>query len=193
MHTRFIPYRHPYPGICLLLLLGLLSLPVRADWYEDLANSVSEGDVNFNFRYRYEFVDHQLFDKDANASTLRSRLTFSSGALGAWSYGAEADYVAVVGSERYNSLANGRTDYPVVADPKGFDLNQVYLKYSKDDLTGTFGRQRINHAGSRIHTANTKAAISAVYRQIKCSVRETPCKHHAPTAIRLTIDCSLAP
>ncbi len=149
MYITSLTHHRFWAGISLLVLLGLLSLPVRADWHDDLATSVSEGKVNLNFRYRYELVDQDSFDKDANASTLRSRLTFTSGALGAWTYGAEADYVAVVGSERYNSLANGQTEYPVVADPKGFDLNQVYLKYSKDELAATLGRQRINHGNQR--------------------------------------------
>ena len=38
--------------------------------------------------------------------------------------GLETDYVSVIGPEDYNSTANGRTAYPVVADPDGFDLNQ---------------------------------------------------------------------
>lgn len=149
MHSQTPSYQHFRAGFCLLVMLSLLSLSVRADWYESLSTSVSEGKVNFDFRYRYEFVDQASFDKNANASTLRSRLTFGSGALGAWTYGAEADYVAVVGSERYNSLSNGQTEFPVVADPKGFDLNQVYLRYKKDNTTGTFGRQRINHGNQR--------------------------------------------
>jgi hypothetical protein len=55
----------------------------------------------------------------------------------------------VVGSERYNSLFNGRSEFPVVADPKGFDLNRVYLEYATDTRADTFGRQRINHGDQR--------------------------------------------
>ena len=129
---------------CLVLLAG----PVHAN-VDDLSKAVSEGKVNFDFRYRYEFVDQDGIDEEAGASTLRSRLTFVSGAVNGWTAGVEADYTAVIGSERYNSTENGMVEYPVVADPEGFDLNQSYLRYKNDDLTFTGGRQRIVHAGQR--------------------------------------------
>jgi hypothetical protein len=44
----------------------------------DLSSMVTDGKVNFDFRYRYEFVDQDGIDKDANASTLRSRLSYRS-------------------------------------------------------------------------------------------------------------------
>jgi len=55
----------------------------------------------------------------------------------------EADHVAIIGAERYNSTENGKTRFPVVADPPGFDLNQAYLKYTTKALAVTAGRQRI--------------------------------------------------
>jgi hypothetical protein len=61
----------------------------------------------------------------------------------------EFDNVSVIGSERYNSTDNGKTEYPVVADPKGTDINQVWIKYAGDGFDGTYGRQRILHSGQR--------------------------------------------
>ena len=136
-------------GCLLAVVAGTMSAFCHADWFDTLQTSVTGSDVGLDFRYRYELVDAENFDKDAHASTLRSRLTWTSGAIGAWMVGAEADYVAVVGSERYNSLSNGRVEYPVVADPKGFDLNQVFVRYTQEDFAGTAGRQRINHGNQR--------------------------------------------
>jgi hypothetical protein len=110
---------------------------------------VTEGKVNFDFRYRYEFVDQDGIDKDAGASTLRSRLTYQSAELRGISFLAEFDNVSVIGSERYNSTENGKTQYPVVADPKGTDINQAFIKYTGDSFDGTYGRQRILHDGQR--------------------------------------------
>jgi len=136
---------------CAITALGSLSAATqaRAEWYDDLARSVAESTTSVDFRYRYEFVDSDALDKHANASTLRSRLTWTSADLGRFSYGMEAGYVAVVGPERYNSLSNDKTSYPVVADPDGFDLNQLYMRYTKEAATGTLGRQRINQGSQR--------------------------------------------
>jgi hypothetical protein len=124
---------------------------IQADeaWTGDLNKMVTEGKVNFDFRYRYEFVDQDGIDKDAGASTLRSRLTYQSAELRGISFLAEFDNVSVIGSERYNSTENGKTQYPVVADPKGTDINQAFIKYTGDSFDGTYGRQRILHDGQR--------------------------------------------
>ena len=46
--------------------------------FDDIAKMVEEGTAKVDFRYRYEGVEQEGFDKDANASTLRSRLTLTS-------------------------------------------------------------------------------------------------------------------
>ena len=43
-------------------------------------------------------------------------------------------------------MENGNTQFPVVADPEGLDLNQAFVKY-EEAVTVTFGRQRITHDG----------------------------------------------
>jgi hypothetical protein len=108
-------------------------------------DALVNGDVDLNFRYRFESVDQQGFDEDANASTLKSRLTYNSADWRSASLTVEFDHVTAVGSdETYNSTRNGVTDRPVVADPEGADLNQAYFEY--DGLFDTRfrgGRQRI--------------------------------------------------
>jgi hypothetical protein len=116
---------------------------------EQLSKAVSEGSVKLDMRYRFENVDDDALDKDANASTLRTRITVATGMVGAFSALAEVDNVSEIGSDNYNSTANGNTDRPVVADPKGTDINQVWLRYGNDDASGTYGRQRILHGSQR--------------------------------------------
>jgi hypothetical protein len=127
------------------LLLALLSAMAQAEetWADDLAGMVTNGKVNFDFRYRYEFVDQEGFDENAGASTLRSRLSYTSATLNGVSFMAEVDNVSSIGAEQYNSTVNGNTEYPVVADPTGTDINQAYLKYAGETAAGIYGRQRI--------------------------------------------------
>ncbi len=116
---------------------------------EELSAAVKGGETKLSLRYRYELVDQDPFSKDADASTLKSRLTWKSGAIDGWHVGVEADYVSVIGGERYNSTENGNTRYPVVADPEGFDLNQAYIAYKGEQVSATAGRQRILHDDQR--------------------------------------------
>jgi hypothetical protein len=116
---------------------------------DDVAAAVAAGDSAFDFRYRYELVDQNDIDDEARASTLRARFTWTSGEVAGVRAGLEADYVSTVGAERYNSTSNGEAEYPVVADPDGFDLNQAFVAYATEQLSATGGRQRILHGGQR--------------------------------------------
>ena len=114
-----------------------------------VVEAVKAGTVALDFRYRFEGVDQDGIDKDAEASTLRSRITAESGSLHGFTVLGEVDNVTVVGSDKYNSTENGKTRYPVVADPKGTEVNQVYLKYTAKEANGIYGRQRINYSNQR--------------------------------------------
>ena len=122
------------------LLFVSLSVANAAD---GLQGMISNGDYKFDFRYRYEDVDQDNIDQDAGASTLRTRFTWTSATVSNFGFGLEVDHVTAIGSERYNSTENGNIQYPVVADPEGFDLNQSYVKYMGEKMTSTGGRQRI--------------------------------------------------
>ncbi|MCB1845376.1 MAG: alginate export family protein, partial [Halioglobus sp.] len=69
------------------------------------------------------------------------------GALQGWSGFLEFDYVAELLLDDYNNAdgsSPGRNIYPVVADPDGEDLNQLYLNYSNGKhFSARLGRQRI--------------------------------------------------
>ena len=86
--------------------------------------------------------------KNANASTLLFRLNYTTGTVNGWNGFAEFDQVIEAFSDNFNSGAGtsspGRGVYPVVADPDGSDLNQLYFQYAPDDdLRVRIGRQRI--------------------------------------------------
>ena len=132
-----------------LLIGGLAAFGAPASAV-DLAQAVADGKVSLGFRYRFEQVSQDGIDKDALASTARARLTWNSGETDNFAFGIESDYSLILGIEDFNSTANGRTEYPIVADPEGFDLNQAFVRYASGDTTVTVGRQRINHGGQRI-------------------------------------------
>ena len=101
--------------------------------------------MHFDFRYRYEQVDQQGFEDDAYASTLRTRLNYTTAEWNGLIAMLEAANVLVVGQyDLYNSTTNGATDRPVVADPKYTEINQAWLQYKRGSFTGIGGRQVIN-------------------------------------------------
>ncbi|WP_341502477.1 alginate export family protein [Gallaecimonas sp. GXIMD4217] len=133
-----------------LSALSLSLLAAQAQAADSLTQALTEADLKLNFRYRLEAVDQDGKPEDALASTLRSRITVQTGDWQGLSALAEVDNVSLIGNDSYNSTANGKADYPVVADPKGTDLNQAALKYSwAKDGSVTVGRQRINHNDQR--------------------------------------------
>ena len=141
--------------ICVLATLAgtaLTAVTVTADEQvsdDELNNLISGGSAALNFRYRFESVDQDGFDEDAEASLLRSRLTLTSGRYKGFSAQLEVDDVTAIGPDDYNSTENGKGEYPVIADPEGTDLNQVWVKYSFDSGDATVGRQRIVQGNQR--------------------------------------------
>ena len=114
-----------------------------------LTEMATKGKANLDLRYRYENVDQDSNHRTASANTLRTRLTLTSANWNGFSGQVEADNVWSLGSDNYNSTENGNTQYPVIADPEGTDLNQVWVKWAGKTVDGTVGRQRINHGNQR--------------------------------------------
>ncbi|WP_444891134.1 hypothetical protein [Microbulbifer sp. DLAB2-AA] len=105
---------------------------------------LKSGEVGLNLRYRTEYVEQDNLYEDAVASTLRTRINWRSGSFQGANFFLELDNVSEIGVDKYNSTVNGKTEYPVVADPKGTEINQVYLRYNLEQLKVTVGNQRIN-------------------------------------------------
>jgi len=109
-----------------------------------LEEAFTGGDASLSFRYRYEFVDQDGKNKDANASTLKTRLNYKTKQYQNATAFVEFDNTTEVLSGTYNDTQNDETDYPVVADPKNTDVNQAYLDYAAPaDTLVRYGRQRI--------------------------------------------------
>jgi hypothetical protein len=137
-----------YKFISIVAIAAFSSMPASAVEMQEVIDA-AKTKPTINLRYRYEDVSQDGVADDAGASTLRSRFSWKSGAVSKFSVGFEADYVSVIGSERFNSTHNGKGNFPVVADPEGFDLNQSYVNYSGEMFNTTFGRQRINLGSQR--------------------------------------------
>ena len=134
-------------GTLLGLILPFSITAAEEEGATDLGSAISSGKATIAGRYRYEHVDQDNALDDANASTLRLRLNYRTGQWNGWSAFAEFDHVFHVLLDDFNSGAGTsprRDEYSTVADPKGSDMNQMYLDYSaNDNLKLRFGRQRI--------------------------------------------------
>jgi hypothetical protein len=140
-------------GVLSALASSMLIMPAASfagDLGTDVAQAFKDGKANVAFRYRYENVDQDNFDKDANASTLRSRISFQTAAWQDLTLMLELDDIRSLGDESYNSTRNGNTDRPTVLDPVATDLNVAALKYMGIANTEIIiGRQKISRGNER--------------------------------------------
>ena len=138
-----------FTSAAVLFLFSLQPAVGMADSASSVSEMLTEGDTSLNFRYRFELVDQDGVANNAEASTLKSRLTYKTAEFNGLTGVVEVDNVTVVGAEQYKTPTNGIAGYPIVADPDGTDLNQLSLAYKAEDVTATLGRQRILHGGQR--------------------------------------------
>jgi len=129
--------------LAVLPLCGLM-FPTSAVYADDLAAALVGGKTTLNLRVRHEQVDDDALAKTADASTLRARLSYASQQWRGFELGLEVDHVAHLFSERFNDTRNGKTNFPVVPDPDGTDLNQAFITYKVAKSALTAGRQRVN-------------------------------------------------
>lgn len=129
------------------LLFSALTICGAVNAADSLSEAFSNGDTKLSFRYRFEMVDQDNFNRDANASTLRTRLNYKTENYNGFSFFIEADNVMDVFGDNYNAGAGNTPNngqYPVVADPTGTELNQAWFNYAFNNKTGVkLGRQRI--------------------------------------------------
>ena len=111
---------------------------------DELTQALVAGTPYIDARYRYEFVDQDGLSKDAAASTLRTRFGYRTGAFKGFSGTLEIEDVSPIGAERYNDTINGKTAYPVVADPDGTEINQAFVQFAGLPATTLkYGRQQL--------------------------------------------------
>ena len=103
-----------------------------------------------NIRYRLELVDQDGLAEDATASTVRVKAGLKTGEWHGFSALVEGEAIARIGPKDYNDTVNGRTAFPVVADPSDVLLNQFWLKYRPvEQVAVTGGRQVVNFDNQR--------------------------------------------
>jgi hypothetical protein len=99
-------------------------------------------------RLRYEHVEQDGLPLTADAVTLRVRAGAETKA-GPWSALVEGEGTLPLATG-YNDGLNGKTGYPLVADPKNLELNRAQVRYANGKgLTAMAGRQRIALADER--------------------------------------------
>lgn len=109
-----------------------------------VAYDIGDWKLLVDARYRYENVSQQGFARDANASTLRTRLGLQTPEFENLTAFVEMENVTEIGSGNYNDTVRGRTAFPVVADPELTEINRATLTYKGiPDTIITGGRQRI--------------------------------------------------
>jgi hypothetical protein len=108
------------------------------------AADTGAGQPILELRPRFEDVHQSGFAKAASGLTLRTHLGWRTGAWNGLSALVEVSDVHAIGAESYNTTVNGKTTYPVIADPDQVRLNRAQLTWVASPwLTATVGRQRI--------------------------------------------------
>ncbi len=138
-----------YASIASIALMAAAS-PTFAEEAQSLAEAITGGKVTVDFRYRVENVDQAGFAKDAFASTLRTKLKYATGVFKGFSGVLEFDNVSNIGATAFNNTVNGKTRFPVIADPEITELNQAYIAYTGFDKTTLLaGRAAVNIGNQR--------------------------------------------
>lgn len=114
-----------------------------------LSDAIAGAKPLLNARLRYETVDQDNRPEGAEAVTFRLRAGLETGPISNTVVGIEFEWVESINGE-FNSTTNGRTQFPVVADPQDVELNKLYVRNTSiDDTTVTLGRQRIVYDDAR--------------------------------------------
>ena len=130
----------------IVAVMALVLAAVTEGWAENpsLEQVIAGSKPIVDLRLRSENVNQAGFAEEANAVTLRGRFGFETGQVWNTQLLAEAELVWPLDSD-YNSTVNGKTQFPVVADPEDYALNRLQL--TNTSIAGTtlvLGRQRMN-------------------------------------------------
>jgi hypothetical protein len=127
------------------LLIAGVSSSALADNTFNLSTPLSDIKVNGQLRARYESVDISNAKKDADTSTLRTKIGISAKVFGLDNLTTYAEMINVSGAgDDYNSVNNGNSTYNTIADPTWSRLTQAYLDYKISDTKLRIGRQALN-------------------------------------------------
>ena len=124
--------------------LVLVCSSALAEPASTLSEALTDSQVTLNFRMRYEDVSWDGLE-DADALTLRTRLSYQSGDYHGWGLTLEFDDVQAITDVDYRTALNDPANpgTVVIPDPEGTEVNQAYLSYQNFGTTARYGRQRI--------------------------------------------------
>lgn len=131
---------------------SILSLASPALTANEIVDALQNGGTTADIRLRSESVDQDNLLKDADALTVRTRLTYSSAAVNGFSTTLEMEDVRIVaGQDDYSVGPTGfkPVQYSVIADPETTELDQAFIQYKNDLLQIRGGRQVITYNDHR--------------------------------------------
>jgi hypothetical protein len=131
--------------------LALLSLgSAHAGEADSLAKAITSGTSALNMNLRYEAVDQDNALKDADALTLRTRLSYTTAEFNGFSSMIEfEDSRVVAGMDDYNDSLGYQPGYSVIADPETTELDQGFVQYKNNGFIAKAGRQALAFDGQR--------------------------------------------
>ena len=102
------------------------------------------GTTKLDFNLRYASIEQDNTRRDADALTLRTRLTYATKSFSGFSAVVEfEDSRKVLGVDDFNDTVGNNPDFSVVADPETTELDQAYVQYQQKGFTAKVGRQVI--------------------------------------------------
>jgi len=130
--------------VALCLSIALASSCSSLAFADSITEALVNGKTSANLNLRYETVSQDNSLKDADAFTLRTRLTYATGTVEGFSALVEfEDSRNVFGVDEYNNAIGDNQDYSVIADPETTELDQLLLQYKQKNLAIKLGRQII--------------------------------------------------
>ncbi len=145
-------HRHAVPLLLSALLVLVHGQPALAAGpaAKPSASGPSASGPTLELRLRNERVDDANFARQADATTLRMRLGYRTPVRARISALVEVEATQHLGSEDFNSSANGRSSYPLIVDPDNTEINQAYLQWAPSAATQLrVGRQRLTWDNQR--------------------------------------------
>ncbi len=132
-----------------LVFAGMPTLALASGEQEQVGEEAFV-DPYIDIRYRLETVEQDGLPRDATASTVRVKAGFETDEWQGFSLKVEGEATAHIGAEKFNDTVNGKTQFPVVADPDDIVLNQAYVRWHHNDVVDLrAGRQVINFDNQR--------------------------------------------